>query len=948
MTREVSMTIWEEREIIVSPDGTSEYRADRVRRETDGSTRRMKIVRRTVPSTALFAEHAAVSVLPINCRYVVPPWYIIEEPPCVRTVTWEYVCDGWNSVIRRGVLRKYGLTAHDEHRRRFQLAFPYTIFLLPITSYQHVFSLGDCYIAFRSEPLRSLDDDLYWSIFTNQRNENGFLCLGNNRPTSHNTAHGMAEMLVAHWWNSNFNQHWPERFNAYQKQIPQFCTLWDWEYHSRKGPAWTCEVDWTPMGMTLRQKIGAEKSERTLTFDKLSRRAQAAPAVVLGGHLNKPPKQNDQDREAILIAGIVIQVGDIFRHDHKKCTRNDFVHDKLYKLIRIDQAGCLYFDGVARPISCYDLFSFFYRDNATARNEYTVGSHCIRVGMKFEVTDSTDLSFLRRGQVLAILAIQADAEGDLCVRLHGYDGWFYLTYEGGKLLPSVKFLIPVLKDGTFTYGRTTLKIGEIIHVTKGPNELVDQTVEVAELEKKETHYLVRFNTYNTSIDLFAEDRFLLGWSTVTYTLSERCVQMNNCVLDLNACDHLLCILTDTPLSCGHVYRMRRLIRSERIGAHPFDVDLELEQTNEPIPVIKKSKWTFPYLYLSVCMRYEDDSLTLNAGDVLKPDQRTILCFSPEGNGKVNVIFTNGQMTTLTQALLLSANFSPSDIRRLPYENSRTKTLFSLSITRPIDLSLHPKNLQTAIAQRKDLKGFGTQVGTDQKGIPIHIGDVVQITQIKFMPNREWGHMHNEHVGNHALIVHPHSPTISVYLYLGKIICNEYVENIHPDMNGYQEMDPAYQARNTREEMAVSECRYLLNVTEQWCPPIPSLPPIGSRVHIRQDVTLRYGRGSVGAAEAGVVIAQLHDSQEIVAQFPSEPEWIGCADEVLICPFTIGQSVFVKPGHRPRYLMGKVVPGPSGDQGTVRAFLDPETILVDFPNHPSWFGHVTDLAAVTNT
>jgi|GEM_PF-6970596 len=956
------MPIWEEADIEIVPSGIAQLRVDRVRLDSGSEARRLKVTRRSVESKILFPDQDAAKthILPPNCRFYYPPWIVIEEPPCVRTVTWTHLHNGtdWESVKSRGLLRKYGLDPkEDATRTRFRLAFPYTIFLLPIKPTENKFTLGTCTAAFRSEPLRSLEDELFWSAFTNQRSDTGELCLGRHQPNLNNTLHGMAEALITHWWNSNFIDHWFERYDIYTKRIPQLITPWDWEYHSRKGPAWTCEADWISMGMTLGEKIGIKRDQRaaqnTLTFDELSRRAKAAKEYV--PEVKKPEvtkidvvekektKARSRDVEQIFDRKL-IRVGDHFKYTGYRI-RRAFKSGETYELSRImvrEFGGYLfYFKDIVTSTDEYYFWQDFSHCQFTNKPPVKLGDIEIGVRTYFVLTDTTDIPGLNLDTKYQITDIEKDAEGDVRVKLNT-DDWIYITYDGGKILPSIKVLIPKLADDTFTYGQLCVRVGMVVQV----GERKRQILKIASLTQKENVYFVTFEDQAKEIILFDHDLWLTLHVT-PYEFDERRVLLGDKVLDLSQGCHLLVVKKNLALRYGALYEMQSLVRSEQQGAHPLDVDLLIRHGNESIPVIRHSLWVFPDGYEQATNIYQDDSLTLHAGEKLickvTGKEQTILCFDKlaDNRPEMKIVFTDGHFVLLSQDGLRAfqkkdgQEFTRSEVKRLGTGNNTSGTRFSLHQQQELPTNI-PPNLAAAIADRTSLKGYGDPVGEDRMGTMMRVGDVVKILRIEERSGGN-GHLHVHAVNTHALVVHHCLSNLEVYLYLGANACNGD-PNLIPETRNWNSLDSRYQADTKTGQMALSYTNRLQRIDiEPTITKTSAQVTLGTLVRIRRDITPQYGRGNVGSEEMGIL--QSITENEVCVVFPSDPEWIGLITEVESCPFEQGHRVMLDPKFPPRFLHGRVQ---QGQVGVITEFLDDGTLLINFPDHQEWHGDLLDL------
>ena len=951
------MGIWEETEIHLTPNGLAELRTDRVKSTPKGAPLKLKVARRSVAITDLLGQQSEPEINHRFCRFVCTKgnetWYVVEEPPCIRTVTWSFLNNDWKKIQERGLIRKLGLNPKtDSKRTQFQFAFPYTIYLLPISSYEGGVSLGNGQIALRAEPLRSLQDDLFWAPFSNQRSTNGDMCLGNKKPSNAGTPCQMIDLLVAYWWLSNFNDHWVERYKTYQERIPEMATPWEWEYYSKRRPSWVLEADWIRMGMTVEEKLGIGKSNKTMSFADLARIAKSANEVIPGSDKKSPKKDKARATEAsLMLDGQTVQVDDEFIC---KISTSSFLLGKTYKVRHIENCSCgdpghtdLYFQG-ARSMKAGNILYYFQRVDTRPSQLFQVGSHQIGTGTKFALVNNDDITGISTG-TYTISTLLVDQEGDVKIRVNGLSPWIYITHEQ-TLLPSIRLLVPELKDNTFTYGEYSMKVGTTVKINSNATQINGRLLRVESITQEKDVYFVTFQEGQKRYTLFAYNTIHITWEETVYEFSEQRVRFARKTIDLTTNTHILVRTRELPLCNGTIYEALRFVHPE--GKHPLDVDLLIANGNEAIPVVRDSKWVFPEMYTPVTVLYQDDALTLESGEVLinqlgdvprikKNEEVTILCFmeSSRENRTQTMVMTDGRTICLTQETLkyftrkAKPTWTEEETRRLPKTWFNTTTVFE----KPRSLSSLPSPLIKAALKRKSLKGFGQIASTDINGFDLHIGDVVCIRDIAF-------HEGNGGIGQwcqdkYALVVHSYknqgSGNYYAYLFLGMQTANGKI-NIKSESPEFEEVDPEYQRQEARRQMALNMNRYL-----QVCDFDDSFTTMikeGSLVRIRHGANPKYGRGNVQPNEVGKV-RQLVENEEAVVDFPAEPEWIGLINELESCPLESGQHVELKPERKPRFMMGKAR---HGETGIFKELQTNGVVVVDFPNHQGWFGDINDI------
>lgn len=895
------MSNWKEQRICIRPDGSAELQVDLVKRTVSGEEKRLKATRRQVDGRGLFRETCASTVLPHNCRFLCRvnetyTYYIIEEPPRIHTVTWEYTQGQWNSLCKRGLIRKYGLTLNDVRRIRFRLAFPFTIFIIAIKSdsggYNSV-DTGSCRVAIRTEPMRSLDDELSWAPFTNINSASSHMCLGHYRQPDDRRPSVLVDSVVDHWWGGSFNDHWQERCNTYRQRIPELKTVWDWEYHSRRRPMWVLDADWITMATSVPKllELTGRTPKDAEQFDVLSNRITGLPEVGTEEIRRRRLEEEGQDRPQTAAP-----------------------------------------ETQEKP-----------RDKVAV-----IDGHEIKAGTRFRILPNDDLRSLPSNHDMQIRSLEVDDDGDVRITMRDYNSWHYITYNGGTLLPCVRFLIPELKNGVFTYADQQLRVGMIACVEDGATQIKGKNLKVAKLIEEDGTFFVTFEGCNQNFKLCENGELKMKWSSITYEFTERKVTLDRATIDLDTLDHLLVVGIGSRLQYGTLYKVLKFVKSERPDAHELDVDLLIEHGNEPIPVIEKSRWVFSSAYVMVRAAYNDGLITINRGDVFvcqtnlnehakMGDEFTVLCFD-----ETNIYFDNGIGISLSQRTLAEflkpksgPLFSNDQVKRVPNDITQARRHFSKANA---SLNEAPKILVDAYNSRDKLKQYGKQIGLDINGKPVCVGDMVKVVSRDLSVGSP---VPDRHVGGLALVIHygtNYGTDHFTYLFFAQYLSSE------PMVNGrtnYSRLDEVYMSSDMRRQIALSSAPHLEVVEFKTKPKTKPKDSVGiaegAYVRIRSGITPEYGFGKVKPCEVGRVkqIAK----KEVVIEFPSDPEWIGLIKEVELYPFVPGQSVVLKPNRSPRFSKGNAE---QGKPGTIRERLADGILVVDFPTHKGWFGDEEDL------
>ncbi|XP_036437812.1 E3 ubiquitin-protein ligase KEG-like isoform X2 [Colossoma macropomum] len=118
--------------------------------------------------------------------------------------------------------------------------------------------------------------------------------------------------------------------------------------------------------------------------------------------------------------------------------------------------------------------------------------------------------------------------------------------------------------------------------------------------------------------------------------------------------------------------------------------------------------------------------------------------------------------------------------------------------------------------------------------------------------------------------------------------------------------------------------------------------VGDRVRVNASVSSpKYGWGDVSHTSVGVVTAV--DGEKMTVDFPEHKSWTAAASEMELVPkaetFRVGDRVRVKASvSTPKYKWGSV----SHKSVGVVTEVDGESLTVDFPEHKSWNGIVSEM------
>lgn len=225
-----------------------------------------EVVRKTLAQLLLYAREEAGGTpvnppaLPIGTRFVFygdpHTMYVIEESPRVRTVLWD--------------------------EEKVQLSFPYVIFIVYLKNGQ--FEVVQMF--FRSEPLRSIKDELYSphlpdimeshyeEPYKSQLRRRFWVCFPGPKITKGDPT-GIAHSVQQVFWGSEFrSNHWHRSLREKVEKVPGF-SVQRWIEKSRTDPLAAMKFSWlkTPytveiLAADLKKREGAPVRESLSRLEK--------------------------------------------------------------------------------------------------------------------------------------------------------------------------------------------------------------------------------------------------------------------------------------------------------------------------------------------------------------------------------------------------------------------------------------------------------------------------------------------------------------------------------------------------------------------------------------------------------------------------------------------------------------------------------------------------------
>jgi len=645
----------------------------------------------TVPLSEIDTSDSKDTLLPTDCRIHITNGlasvFVIEQQPCIREVSWNTSQDEWNNLVSRGA-KSFVQVKGNETRTRFNLAFPYTIFIVRMEGTL----VTNLRVFFRNHSISTSTDYLQQAGLL----KNDTLVVEDQKQLLH---HGMTQastvnVTVEYFWHQTLGT--GELIGTIHSEVPEAASVWEWESASRKPQDWILKAQWKKTDLNLKTASQAmlqffdAKDDEDRTFTTIVARIRhGAPDKKTHDH-----ELIESPRVSMMLGTTRIRQGDVI----VSCKRQfGCKKDKQYLVLGFYEGtskGVVHarLEGVAAavPIGTSNGlvdFNLFQPERKVVR-EITCNGIIFKKGTHFCVSSTQDTPLLEKDIEYRIDWLEVDTEGDARVRVSGITTLIYITYDGGKLLPSVYQNIPSLKNNTFTYGQHRMSVGMFVRITfDGVAKTQDTLLKVASIAQEGEIYTATFNGHEEKVIICQDDKLKIVWEVVVYEFSDKRVVLNDKILDLTDCEFLLVTMSDQLKEIGELYKTQNLVHPT--GGHQFDVNLITDK--KQIPVIQHSEWVFPDGYEPVSDRYEDGALTLQSGEILickndgigiaEDEELTILCFGKNRKNKdlTDIIFSDGRTFSLTQASIIL--FQQKERKKWEEEKISRLPQGSLSTTR---------------------------------------------------------------------------------------------------------------------------------------------------------------------------------------------------------------------------------------------------------------------------
>jgi len=608
----------EEKSILLTENGLAELQIDRVKGD-----KRRKVQRKVVPSTALIPEFGQTMILPHGClmnrKKRDTNIFVIEQAPQLRTVFWDYKLQSWwDSLKKRGCIKKYGLNDESYRKTTFNLAFPFMVFVVTI----HAGRFSQLKVFYRKEPLRSESDYLLYAVTTNMY-ELGKVCIKPDHPKGDVSPAMLAEHIVGSYWGTGFNSDLYEKFEAQRQGIDQLQTIWDWEFHSQKDYLWTLMANWPKYNLTIGEEMDRQIASHTTGSNDINQtlfqlfvtQAQAADEWQEGVSAKSQQGLIASHSHSVMIGGTIFRIGDALV---AQANQDDLIENgNEYTVLHFfepDDASMRHvqLEDIDKPVKLGNgSGTYFSVKKAAVRDSeesFLVDGFQVRPGSYMRLKNGQDVTSLYTDRKYKIDAIRIDRDGDIMVTVGSSQ--FYISCDGGKIYTSVEILRPKLQDGRFTYIDQILETGKIVKLDScTDSHLEDLIVRISEIrfDDESSDYFVSFNGVEGEHVLFGAGACTMKWSVITVNITDDRVAISTTQIAVRQ----TVVLTSGPLN-SHVVRVAGFSQSTDDNAHPFDIDVCFEGINDPQPLIAKSKWQISWRKATA--EISDREITFDRGE----------------------------------------------------------------------------------------------------------------------------------------------------------------------------------------------------------------------------------------------------------------------------------------------------------------------------------------------
>lgn len=173
-------------------------------------------------------------------------YLVIEQQPMVRTLLID------TSFHKDGIGTSRYADSRKVNEKQYSIALPYVIYQITLNNYQ----LSKFHIAFRTKPIKTLNDKLSLCVLPNSH-AGGTVCCPFTRHDHANIVDAVNH-IVGFYWQSQYRYCLHHSFPS----NPAFKT-WDaWEKASEENPLFVLQLDWPMLDATLVSWLGNAANER--------------------------------------------------------------------------------------------------------------------------------------------------------------------------------------------------------------------------------------------------------------------------------------------------------------------------------------------------------------------------------------------------------------------------------------------------------------------------------------------------------------------------------------------------------------------------------------------------------------------------------------------------------------------------------------------------------------
>ncbi len=165
---------------------------------------------------------------------------VVEQKPQVRTLMFDQKYEDVKPVNP------------SKTKRAYRLALPYIVWMFRWSMDGSRYRFEYLFMTYRTEPLRGLNDTLYWPNLPNisagtedGSNAHPIVCMGSSfQDTTRGSVLDQAGQVLQHYWSSPYNDDLPVNFWNGTKLDKRIKTLPEWEKSTKQDPLFPLQVKW--------------------------------------------------------------------------------------------------------------------------------------------------------------------------------------------------------------------------------------------------------------------------------------------------------------------------------------------------------------------------------------------------------------------------------------------------------------------------------------------------------------------------------------------------------------------------------------------------------------------------------------------------------------------------------------------------------------------------------